>query len=135
MDVTHSIFRRRVSLNSPGLLTHSWSAFCRRRTWSGLDAMPTSAMISRNSSSPASHSCWTSSPPATDGHGSLRRASHLGTIAFARNRFVFGRCCVQIPTGGPAIVTKVSGSPTQSLQANHGTVLGKEQHLFLQDAS
>lgn len=46
-----------------GLLTHSCKAFCRRRTWSGLEAMPTRAMISRNSSSPASHSCWTSSPP------------------------------------------------------------------------
>lgn len=40
-----------------GLLTHSWRAFWRRLTWSGLEAMPTSAMISKNSSSPASHSC------------------------------------------------------------------------------
>ena len=44
-------------LKSPGLDAHSRSAFCRRRTCSGLVAMPTSAMISRNSSSPASHSC------------------------------------------------------------------------------
>lgn len=47
----------------PGLATHSWSAFCSRLTWSGLLAMPTNAIISRNSSSPASQSCWTSSPP------------------------------------------------------------------------
>lgn len=46
-----------------GLLTHSWRAFWRRLTWRGLEAMPTRAMISRNSSSPASQSCWTSSPP------------------------------------------------------------------------
>lgn len=48
---------------SAGLLAHSCSAFWSRLTCSGLEAMPTSAMISRNSSSPASHSCWTSSPP------------------------------------------------------------------------
>lgn len=49
--------------NSDGLVTHSCRTFCSRRTCNGFDAMPTSAMISRNSSSPASHSCWTSSPP------------------------------------------------------------------------
>lgn len=47
----------------PGLETHSCNAFCNLRTWRGLDAIPTKAMISRNSSSPASHNCWTSSPP------------------------------------------------------------------------
>lgn len=46
-----------------GLLTHSWRAFWRRLTWRGLEAMPTRAIISKNSSSPASHSCCTSSPP------------------------------------------------------------------------
>lgn len=50
-------------LKSPGLEAHSRRAFWRRRTCRGLVAMPTSAMISRNSSSPASHSCCTSSPP------------------------------------------------------------------------
>ena len=48
---------------SPGFWTHSWSAFWSLRTWRGLLAMSTSIMISRNSSSPASHSCCTSSPP------------------------------------------------------------------------
>ena len=52
-----------ILLNSPGFWTHSWSAFWSLRTCSGLLAMSTSIMISRNSSSPASHSCWTSSPP------------------------------------------------------------------------
>ena len=50
----------------PGFWTNSWSAFCSRRTWRGLLAIPTNAMISRNSSSPASHSCCTSSPPTTN---------------------------------------------------------------------
>ena len=52
-----------ILLYSPGFWTHSWSAFWSLRTCSGLLAMSTSIMISRNSSSPASHSCWTSSPP------------------------------------------------------------------------
>ena len=47
----------------PGFVTHSWRAFWSLRTWRGFEAMPTNAMISRNSSSPASHSWWTSSPP------------------------------------------------------------------------
>lgn len=47
----------------PGLVTHSCRAFWSRRTCRGLLAIPTRAMISRNSSSPASQSCWTSSPP------------------------------------------------------------------------
>lgn len=47
----------------PGLLTHSCKAFCNLLTWSGFDAMPTKAIISRNSSSPASQSCCKSSPP------------------------------------------------------------------------
>lgn len=46
-----------------GVLTHSASAFWNRRTCNGLDAIPTKAIISRNSSSPASQSCCTSSPP------------------------------------------------------------------------
>lgn len=50
--------------NADGLLTHSARDFWNRRTCNGLVAMPTSAIISRNSSSPASHNCWTSSPPA-----------------------------------------------------------------------
>ena len=50
-------------LYSPGFWTHSWSAFWSLRTCRGLLAMSTSIMISRNSSSPASHSCCTSSPP------------------------------------------------------------------------
>lgn len=49
--------------NEAGLLTHSANAFWNRRTCNGFDAIPTSAIISRNSSSPASQSCWTSSPP------------------------------------------------------------------------
>ena len=41
----------------PGFWTHSWRAFWSLRTWRGLLAIPTRAIISRNSSSPASHSC------------------------------------------------------------------------------
>lgn len=47
----------------PGLITHSCRDFWSRLTCRGFEAMPTSAIISRNSSSPASQSCWTSSPP------------------------------------------------------------------------
>lgn len=50
--------------NAAGLLTHSASAFWNRRTCNGFVAIPTNAIISRNSSSPASHSCCTSSPPS-----------------------------------------------------------------------
>ena len=51
--------------DSPGFCTHSCKAFWSLLTWRGLLAIPTKAMISRNSSSPASHSCCTSSPPET----------------------------------------------------------------------
>lgn len=53
--------------NAAGLLTHSASAFWNRRTCNGFVAIPTNAIISRNSSSPASHSCCTSSPPSFPG--------------------------------------------------------------------
>jgi len=46
-------------------MIHSSRAFCSLLTWSGLLAIPTSAIISKNSSSPASHSWLTSSPPTT----------------------------------------------------------------------
>lgn len=48
---------------SEGFVIHSWSAFWSLRTCKGFEAIPTKAMISRNSSSPASQSCCTSSPP------------------------------------------------------------------------
>lgn len=51
------------TLNAAGLLTHSAKDFWKRRTCNGFDAIPTKAIISKNSSSPASHNCWTSSPP------------------------------------------------------------------------
>lgn len=66
--------RRNLVILWPGLVSHSWRDFWRRRTCKGLDAMPTSAIISRNSSSPASHSCWTSSPPEQSKRG-VREAS------------------------------------------------------------
>lgn len=50
-------------LKREGLVTQSRRAFWSLRTWRGLVAIPTRAMISRNSSSPASQSCCTSSPP------------------------------------------------------------------------
>ncbi len=50
-------------LKMEGLVTQSRKAFWSLRTWRGLVAIPTRAMISRNSSSPASQSCCTSSPP------------------------------------------------------------------------
>lgn len=52
--------------NLPGLFTHSCNAFCSLLTCSGLLAIPTKAIISKNSSSPASHNCWTSSPPSEE---------------------------------------------------------------------
>lgn len=51
------------TLNAVGLLTHSARAFWKRRTCNGFDAISIKAIISKNSFSSASHSCWTSSPP------------------------------------------------------------------------
>ena len=47
----------------PGFCTHSCNAFWSLLTWRGLLAIPTKAMISKNSASPASQSWCTSSPP------------------------------------------------------------------------
>lgn len=56
-DVTESRDDASGTWNSPGFITHSCKDFCKRRTCNGFDAIPTNAIISRNSSSPASHSC------------------------------------------------------------------------------
>ncbi|KAH9412558.1 hypothetical protein DERP_006520 [Dermatophagoides pteronyssinus] len=44
-------------------VAHSCNDFCKRLTCNGLAAIPTNAIISKNSSSPASYNCCTSSPP------------------------------------------------------------------------
>lgn len=49
--------------NDDGLIAHSCNDFCKRLTCNGFEAIPTKAIISKNSSSPASQSCCTSSPP------------------------------------------------------------------------
>ena len=50
--------------HQPGFTAHSCRAFCKRLTCIGFEAIPTKSIISRNSASPASHNCCTSSPPA-----------------------------------------------------------------------
>ena len=60
---TDNVKKKEVLKDLPGFWTHSCRAFCNLRTCIGLEAMPTRSMISRNSASPASHNCCTSSAP------------------------------------------------------------------------
>ena len=70
--------------------------------------MPTRAMISRNSSSPASHSCCTSSPPAevtshhTSSYSCSTSSPPAGVTSYHTSSY---RCCTSSP---PAGVTSLS---------------------------